>query len=391
MAGSSSTVGLVTLSRRSRLYDAVLAIWLMLFSVSLLSTFFDSADGTKRVLGVALIVIHTGAIAYRRVAPWPVLVVNLATAIGVVSLDLPPVVLHLTPLVALYSVAAEKPRSSSKWGLLLAVATLVTVEAIGGWSSDGGTVIGNLVGLTATWLFGSTVHERKRYVAQLEERTRELEEARLQLAERAVAEERLRIARELHDVVAHNLSMIAVQSGMGAHVIDRDPAEAKNALEAIEEGSREALDEMRRLVGVLRGSDRTMELAPAPGVDQVPALVERVGANGPAIVFRVVGEPDKLPPGVDLTAYRIVQESLTNVLKHAHAKRVRVTLSYGQTSLVLEIVDDGAGGSSEAGTGHGLDGMRERVLMYGGTMDAGPLEEGGFRVRAELPLDGADR
>ena len=384
-------MGAETLSRRSRLYDAVLAIWLMALSVSLLTTFLDGIDGTRRVLAVGLIVIHTGAIAFRRIAPWPVLLVNLATAVGVVSLDFPPVVLHLTPLVALYSVAAETPRSSSRWGLLLAVATLVAVETIGGWPSDGGTAIGNLVGLTATWLFGTSVHERKRYVSQLEERTRQLEEARLQLAERAVTEERLRIARELHDVVAHNLSMIAVQSGMGAHVIDRSPGEAKNALVAIEEGSREALDEMRRLVGVLRGSDRTTELAPAPGVDQIPALVERVGASGPAVELQVRGEPGDLPPGVDLTTYRIAQESLTNVLKHAHAERVRVTLTYGPTSLVLEIVDDGAGGSTEAETGHGLDGMRERALMYGGTIDAGPLEEGGFRVRAELPLDGAAR
>ena len=382
-------MGTETLSRRSRLYDAVLAIWLMLLSVSLLTTFFDSATGTRRVLGVALVVVHTGAIAYRRIAPWPVLLVNLATAVGIVSLDFPPVVLHLTPLVALYTVAAETPRSSSRWGLILAAATLFAVEAIGGWSSDGGTVVGNLIGLTATWLFGSSVHERKRYVSQLEERTRQLEEARLQLAESAVAEERLRIARELHDVVAHNLSMIAVQSGMGAHVIDRDPAEAKNALGAIEEGSREALDEMRRLVGVLRGSDQTMELAPAPGVDQIPALVERVGANGPAIELEVRGEVVKLPPGVDLTAYRIVQESLTNVLKHAHAEHVRVTLSYGPASLLLEILDDGAGGSIEVEAGHGLAGMRERMLMYGGKIDAGPLPEGGFRVRAELPIDGA--
>jgi signal transduction histidine kinase len=362
----------------------------MVLSVSLLTT-FDRIDGTKRALAIALIVIHTGAIAFRRVAPWPVLMVNLATAIAFVSLDLPPVVLHLTPLVALYSVAAETPRSVSKWGLLMAVATLVAVETIGGWPSDAGTVAGNMVALTATWLFGTSVHERKRYVWQLEERTRQLEEARLQLAERAVSEERLRIARELHDVVAHNLSMIAVQSGMGAHVIDGNPAEAKNALMAIEEGSREALDEMRRLVGVLRGSDGTTDLAPAPGVDQIPAIVERVGANGPAIELQVRGEPVKLPPGVDLTAYRIAQESLTNVLKHAHAEHVRVTLSYEPDSLVLEILDDGAGGTSEVETGHGLAGMRERVLMYGGTIDAGTLEEGGFRVRAELPLAGTAR
>ena len=390
MAGSSSSVGAESLSRRSRLYDAVLAIWLMVLSVSLLTT-FDRIDGTKRALAVALIVIHTGAIAFRRVAPWPVLMVNLATAIAFVSLDLPPVVLHLTPLVALYTVAAETPRSRSRWGLLLAVAALVVIETIGGWPSDRGTVLGNLIALTATWLLGTSVHERKRYVWQLEERTRQLEEARLQLAEKAVSEERLRIARELHDVVAHNLSMIAVQSGMGAHVIDGNPAEAKNALVAIEEGSREALDEMRRLVGVLRGSDRTTDLAPAPGVDQIPALVERVRANGPAIELLVRGEAGKLPPGVDLTAYRIAQESLTNVLKHARAEHVRVTLSYEPDSLVLEIVDDGDGEVAEGETGHGLDGMRERALMYGGSIEAGPLVNGGFRVRAELPLEGTIR
>jgi signal transduction histidine kinase len=215
-----------------------------------------------------------------------------------------------------------------------------------------------------------------------------------------VAAERLRIARELHDVVAHAMSVIAVQSGMGAHVIDTQPEEARRALANIEATSRSGLAELRRLLGVLRDDDadtgdgagtRRPALAPAPGLGELDALVARASEAGLPVEVAIEGDARPLPPGVDLAAYRIVQEALTNVVKHAGEATARVTVRYGEAEVDLEIVDDGRGRAAAAGgtpgaNGHGIAGMRERATIYNGTLDAGPRPEGGFRVAARLPL-----
>ncbi len=219
-------------------------------------------------------------------------------------------------------------------------------------------------------------------------------ERRVQLAERerdvaareAVVEERARIARELHDAIAHNVSMMVVQAGAERRVLDSDSGATREVLETIEKIGRGALTEMRRLVGMLR-SDAADPLAPQPGLNDLALLVQQVREAGLPVELSVEGEPRGLPVGIELSAYRIVQEALTNALKHAGNAQATVHVRYGAESLELEIVDDGAGGAARAGGGgHGLVGMRERVALYGGRLDAGRRPSGGFAVRVLLPI-----
>jgi signal transduction histidine kinase len=250
----------------------------------------------------------------------------------------------------------------------------------------------NMGVVAAAWLLGHFAHNYRAYAARLEERTAELERARTELARRAVVEERLRLARELHDVVAHAMSVIAVQSGVGAHVADSRPEEVGKALAAIEATSRSALTELRRLLGVLRqDSEPPGSLAPVPGLADLEVLLAEVAKAGLAVSLRVEGTPAPLPAGVDLSAYRIVQEALTNVVKHGGPARAQVTIRYRDRELTVEVTDDGRGGAAVAsddrrGTGHGLIGMRERVAAFGGDLEVGPRPGGGFRVAARLPL-----
>ena len=254
------------------------------------------------------------------------------------------------------------------------------------------TVISNALLIAAVWLLGHFVGVRRVYVRQLEERTAELEQAREELARRAVIEERLRLARELHDVVAHAMSVIAVQSGVGAHVANTQPEEAAKALVAIEATSRAALEELRRLLGVLRQEHEPQgDLAPVPGLADLDSLLAEVTKAGLAVKLRVNGTRPPLPAGVDLSAYRIVQEALTNVVKHAGPARAQVVVGYRDQDVTVEVTDDGRGavasaGDGRAGSGHGLIGMRERVAAFGGDLEVGPRPGGGFRVAARLPL-----
>ena len=234
------------------------------------------------------------------------------------------------------------------------------------------------------------------YAARLEQRTAELEQAREALARQAVTEERLRLARELHDVVAHAMSVIAVQSGVGAHVADSRPGEVGKALAAIEATSRAALTELRRLLGVLRqDGEPQASLTPAPGLANLEGLLAEVAEAGLAVRLRVEGAPSPLPAGVDLSAYRIVQEALTNVVKHAGPAHAQVTIRYRDQEVAVEVIDDGPGVAAVAadgrrGTGHGLIGMVERVAAFGGDLEVGPRPGGGSGVAARLPL-AADR
>jgi signal transduction histidine kinase len=212
-------------------------------------------------------------------------------------------------------------------------------------------------------------------------------EAREAEARRRVTEERLRIARELHDVVSHSISVINVQAGVAAHVIERRPDQARESLEVIRQTSREVLRELRGILGVLRDEEDAAGRRPAPGLAQLDELVESSRRAGLATAVSVRGEARGLPPDVDLAAYRIVQESLTNVLRHAGPARAEVRLAYEPGRLVVEVVDDGRGAAQAdpAGGGHGLAGMRERVAAAGGSIEIGPRVSRGFRVRAVLP------
>jgi signal transduction histidine kinase len=374
---------------RRRAFDAAIALGSAFLSLAILTTIDHGVDASVEVTVVVLALIHTLCLFWRRIAPWPVLATNLASGIAIVVLGFPMVVLQLAPLLAIYAVSSQVPRPSAAWACVAGIGGLALGEFLGRSTEDLGTIVGNLVAIFAAWVMGTFVFSRQEYVRQLEDRTKELQEAREELAERAVADERLRIARELHDVVAHSLSIIAVRAGVGAHVLDTNPEEARTALKTTEQVSRKALDEMRRLLGVLRDGTAP-SLSPLPGLSELSDLVEGVSSTGPAVDLRINGDPIPLSAGLELTAYRIVQESLTNVVKHAHASKARVAVTFHPTELVVEVVDDGAAVVSSNGTnGHGLEGMRERAELFGGTFEAGPLQDGGFRVRAAMPLEAA--
>ncbi|MCC6223496.1 MAG: sensor histidine kinase [Thermoleophilia bacterium] len=245
-----------------------------------------------------------------------------------------------------------------------------------------------LVLFTIAWLAGFALHERAAQAEAAERRAAEAERERESAARLAVAEERARIARELHDVVAHAVSVMVLQVGAVRHRLPGTLAEDRDALRAAEQTGRTALTEMRHLLGAMRGAGDGVELAPQPGLDRLDRLVDEVARAGLPVRLRVEGEAVPLPRAIDLSAYRIVQEGLTNALKHARASRADVTLRYEPGELELEIVDDGSGASGNDDHGHGLLGIRERVKIYGGELSAGPATGGGFALRARLPLGG---
>jgi signal transduction histidine kinase len=241
------------------------------------------------------------------------------------------------------------------------------------------------------WLAGFALRERAAQAEAAEERATYAERERESAARIAVAEERARIARELHDVVAHAVSVMVLQVGAVRHNLPQTLEEDREALGRVEQAGRTALAEMRRLLGAMRRDGDGFELAPQPGLGDLDALVGEVGRAGLPVRLHVDGEPFSLPRAIDLSAYRIVQEGLTNALKHARASHAVVTVRYGPDELQIEVRDDGEGGSTSDGLGHGLVGVRERVKIYGGEMAAGAAPEGGYVLRARLPLSGDGR
>ena len=271
----------------------------------------------------------------------------------------------------------------------LVVAVLGVAYAVDPAAPGAVDLVVTMLSLGAAWGVGASVRLRRRQLELLQEREVLREQARRDAAQRAVADERLRIARELHDVVAHSMSVVAVQSAMAAQVLQNRPQLAADALAAISTSSRDALAELRRLLGVLRsGDDAPDDLAPAAGLAELPALAERVREAGVAVDLAVTGDPAAVPTGAGLTAHRIVQEALTNTVRHAGpGSRARVSVAVGAGCLTVEVVDDGAGTpvAGPVGSGRGLVGMRERVEVFGGELDAGP-GGGGWRVAARLRL-----
>jgi signal transduction histidine kinase len=260
-------------------------------------------------------------------------------------------------------------------------------QALASLAFFGGIVAG-------AWGAGSVVGRHRRTSTHAEARALRAEAEREERARVAVAEERTRIARELHDVVAHAVSVIVLQAKGGRRMLAVEPEETHRALDAIVESGEQALTEMRRLLGMLRRSDEEIAMAPLPSLRHLALLAEQVSGAGLPVEVRVEGEPVALPPGVDLSAYRIVQEALTNALKHAGPASARVIVRYRPDEVELEIADDGRGGSGGSGEGgegggHGLLGMRERVALFGGSVEGGARPDGGFAVRATLPLASA--
>ena len=294
-------------------------------------------------------------------------------------------------LVAGISLHSTRRRALLAAGLAavaLSVAVWLQPERV----ATASTWVASLLAVAVAWLWGENLRNRRARWAAMEERARRLEAEREERDRQAVTDERLRIARELHDVVAHSMSVIAVQSGVANHVIDSRPAQARQALATIEATSRSALVELRRLLGVLRqGDDPVASLEPNPGMAEIGRLADQIRSAGVKVELKVEGEPGELPPGVDLSAFRIAQEGLTNVLKHGGGV-ARVLVRYSPGAVAVEIADDGRAGTDGApaeGTGHGLIGMRERVAVFGGELTAGPVPGGGYRMAARLPYAAA--
>ena len=275
--------------------------------------------------------------------------------------------------------------SVAGWAAVIATAAVVDSQSGSAYSDFFWTTLI----LTLAWFFGSALGSRTEQTRELRERVEAAERARAIAAERATAEERARIARELHDVVAHSVSVMVVQASGVRRLLREEQHREREALLSVEQIGRQALTEMRRMLGVMRsGEDSPAALAPQPGLQHLDRLIAQVEEAGLPVTLRVEGHRPELSPGVDLSAYRIVQEGLTNALKHAKGAHAEVLVRYIDTSVELEIADDGPGVPGGDGMGHGLVGMRERVALYGGTIEAGPRDGGGFVLRAQLPVEG---
>jgi signal transduction histidine kinase len=370
------------LKRHPREADLVLALALAALVQVEVWTSDGYLAGSKWVYVPAGLVM-TVPLAWRRRVPLAVVTIVMAAQL-VQSILVSPTPTPDSSLaawvVAVYSVAAhsELHRALAGGGI-----------ALGAWLAWIGPddFLLPLVGVGGSWLAGRLVRERQLLAAALEARTAALEREQEETARLAVTEERARIARELHDVVAHSVSTMVLQAGAERVALEDGQRSTREALRSIEEIGRQALAEMRRLVGVLRKEDEAVPLAPHPSLALLEPLVGHVRDAGLPVELRVLGERRPLPPGLDISAYRIVQEALTNVLKHAGPAHARVLVRYGDRELEIEVADDGRGPNSSGASGHGLVGMRERVALFGGELETGRGERSGFVVRVRLPLE----
>ncbi|MGK5546864.1 sensor histidine kinase [Streptomyces sp. URMC 127] len=394
-----------------RLYDflrrhptGVDSFWaLLLLGLGLLATAEEPGASTTQTAVLLLTTVSLClVIALRRRAPVPMLLLTIASGLAQIAADVQVHTADLAMLVIVYTVASGPVRWASRLalagGLAAPVLFLVRWPVHARNAAEFAVVVASLTTpFVLAWVLGDSMRTRRAYWAQLEERAARLEKEREQQARMAVTAERARIARELHDVVAHNVSVMVVQADGAAYVLDASPEQAKQALETISGTGRQALAEMRRLLGVLRTEEGTTEggdYVPQPDVEQIGDLVEQVRGAGLPVQYEVEGAPRPLPSGVELTAYRIVQEALTNTRKHGGPEAgASVRLTYFDDGLGLLVEDDGRGAQHELyeaggadGMGHGLIGMRERVGMVGGTLDAGPRPGGGFRISVLLPV-----
>jgi signal transduction histidine kinase len=342
----------------------------------------SDVSGPTMVL-VLLGLVVTLPLALRQRAPIVAVTIVMAgfVTFGVLDLEQEPQTPLLAVLLATYSVGLYTSRSSALVGGAIAVGGILVNEP------GDFVVLGPLV--AATWLVGRLVRAHSLQAIRLAELTAVLEREQADNARLAIAHERVRIARELHDVVAHSVSVIVLQAGAERITLGDERPSTRDVLMGIERTGREALAEMRRLVGVLRRSDEPLELAPQPSLAHLDDLVEHVRRAGLPIDLIVEGSAVELSPGLDVSAFRIVQEALTNALKHAGRARTTVVVRYGHRLLEIEVADDGTGAVPPNHDGHGLLGMRERIGMHGGELDVGPREGGGYAVRARFPLDTA--
>ena len=378
--------------------DGIIAVGLALIAVfqlagsssALQDLFRREPDGWAYLLALA----QTLPLTFRRIRPIPVLFIVAGSFMIDRGLDYPSTIAVTGILFAFHAIGSELPRRQSLViGLATAgVLTLFTLSGVAyNESVEFGTVLLVLVGSILPLFLGREVHERRRYLTELEERTKLLERDREERARRAVRDERARIARELHDVVAHEMTVMTIQATAASRVLESDPGKAAEALTAIEAAGHDALAEMRRLLGLLRTEEQPANRSPQPGLARLDGLVEQMVEAGLSIDVVVAGTPRPLPAGIDLNAYRIIQESLTNTLKHGGPDvRAQVQLEFADRELGIEITDDGRGAAAEALStddgGHGLLGMQERITLLDGEFSSGPRSGGGYRVAARIPV-----
>lgn len=369
----------------ARTVDAGLA--LALFGVGQAEAWagLDSSLGkSSNAQAAALAAVMTLPLAFRRTAP-----VAVAALVAVPT----PIVAAAVPvrlvffggfvplLIVTYTIASRARTPRSLLALCIPFGVLTAVELEVPQFGDAGEVVFDWIWFAVTATIGLIVRSRSLRADHSESRVVVLERER----QNVLREERAQIARELHDVIAHSVSVIVVQAGAAEPLVDEDPEQVREALRSIRSTASDALGEMRRLLGILRTAGDELALTPQPSIAELDRLVEQVRAGGLEVELRVEGELRPLAPGLDLAAYRIVQEALTNARKHGNASNATVALRYAPSLLEVEVRDDGSAVTSTAGDGHGLVGMRERVGLYKGTLEAGARDDGGFAVRAVLP------
>ncbi|MGE5763292.1 MAG: sensor histidine kinase, partial [Mycobacterium leprae] len=339
-------------------------------------------------LGVVVLLIGTLSLTWRRRAPLLVLAASAAAFFVYHTLGYAPPPLPFAPLIALYTAAAlRSPRISAT-----AAAAIVVGLVAAGVTEEGPLTddqfLAYLTSAGAAWMLGYGVQLGRARASLWEGQAVQLAREQAERTKAAIRQEQARIARELHDIVAHNVSVIVAQAGAAQKVFDTDAEQSRQALHSIEMTGREALTEMRRLLNVLHTDAGQDDRAPQPGLDQLPSLVAHMRRAGLPVELTVRGRARPLAPGVELSAYRIIQEALTNVLKHAGPTRAWVELVYHPASLELTVRDEGRGSAQALVAGHGLVGMRQRVALVGGELTVGPARRGGFEVTAKLPVGG---
>jgi signal transduction histidine kinase len=384
---------------RVRTFDVVLATVVAASLVVVMPVIENPDARSFDALAVVLVVVAGGVLALHRRAPIVVLAVTTSVLVLYSLRDYSGSPVYVTWIGAIFAVSVARGPARAWVPATVATAAILATA----FHDSTGVVIGRLsqapwsiAALFVSWavgalLLGGSVRGRQAERAALEERARHLAETREEEARRRVAEERVRIARDLHDSVAHSLTGISVEAGVGAHVLDERPEDARAALLAIKHASGDALAELRATLSMLRSGEAPPR-EPAAGLDRLPSLIESSRAAGLPVDVVIEGDARPLPPAVDTAAFRIVQESLTNVIRHAGPARATVAVRHGDDGVEIEVTDDGRGavdgnGAADGGGGgHGLAGMRERVALLGGALYAGTRRSGGYRVRARLPL-----
>lgn len=382
-----------------RAVDVAFALLLGIGStIGYLTAAREASQREQDVGGLVLIALLTALTASRRRHAVGVMVLTVPVELTFWVLDYP-TNFDVFPVVTLYAATAhgKQPRGRVWMWVTGAIAAYTLVALLGVLAPEEDlppSVLVSIVVLFGTAaVVGELVHQRRERLLALEERARRAEAERELLARQAVLDERARIARDLHDVVAHAMSVMVVQAGAAERLVEHSPDRARQALANIQDAGREALADMRRMLGVLREEGRPVELAPHPSMDDVRQIVQRCVESGVPTELHVEGVRPPRAVGPEMTGFRLVQEALTNVIKHGgRSVRAVVRITYRDGVMKVEVTDDGAGSSTaelERTTGHGLVGMRERVELYGGTLHVGPRPGGGFRVAATIPLDGS--